>query len=328
MTGERVLVTGAGGFIGSHLVEALVREGCAVRAFVRYNSEGRVGNLELLEPDTREAVEVYYGDLRDREAVHKGMAGVEAVFHLGAVVSVPYSYQHPEETTAVNVGGALNVLTAARDLGVGRVVVTSTSEVYGTARYVPIDEGHPIQPQSPYAASKAGADGLAVSFHRTYGLPVAIVRPFNTYGPRQSARAVVPTIISQALTRPVVELGALHPERDLTFVDDTVAGFFCAWHAGEEAWGAPINLGTGEGVSIGDLARRVIELVGRPVELRSTAERMRPEGSEVLALISDNSRARTLLGWEPTVSLEEGLRRTIDWVRAHLDRFRPERYSI
>ena len=326
--GARVLVTGAGGFIGSHLTEALVCEGCAVRAFVRYNSGGRVGNLELVAPEIRAAVEVYFGDLRDADAVRKSMAGVEAVFHLAAVISVPYSYQHPEETTAVNVGGALNVLTAARDLGVTRVVVTSTSEVYGTAQYTPIDEAHPINPQSPYAGSKAGADNLAASFYRTYGLPVAIVRPFNTYGPRQSERAVVPTIIAQALTRPVVELGALHPRRDLTYVEDTVAGFLCAWRADNRALGQPINLGTGESISIGDLARRIIDLVGRPVELRSTAARLRPEGSEVQALVSDNARARALLGWEPRVSLDEGLQRTVAWLRDHLDRFEPEEYHI
>lgn len=326
--GTRVLVTGAGGFIGSHLVEALVREGCDVRAFVRYNSAGRVGNLDLLAPDVRAAVDVYFGDLRDAEAVRKSLAGVEAAFHLGAVISVPYSYQHPEETTAVNVGGALNVLTAARDLGLARVVVASSSEVYGTAQYTPIDEAHPVNPQSPYAASKAGADNLAMSFHRTYGLPVAIVRPFNTYGPRQSERAVVPTIIGQALTRPVVELGALHPRRDLTYVGDTVAGFLCAWRAESRALGQPINLGTGESIRIGDLAALIIRLVGRPVELRSTEARRRPESSEVLDLCSDHRRARDLLGWQPAVSLEEGLRRTITWARDHLDRFQPERYSV
>ncbi len=324
----RVLVTGAGGFIGSHLVEALVREGCDVRAFVRYNSAGRVGNLELLAPEVRRSVEVYFGDLRDADAVRKSMAGVEAVFHLGAVISVPYSFQHPEETTAVNVGGALNVLAAARDLGVPRVVVTSTSEVYGTAQYTPIDEKHPINPQSPYAAAKASADNLAMSFHRTYGLPVAIVRPFNTYGPRQSERAVIPTIIGQALARPVVELGALHPRRDLTYVADTAAGFLCAWRAGEAALGQPVNLGTGASISIGDLARLIIGLVGRPVELRSTEERKRPEGSEVLELRADNRRARALLGWQPAISLEEGLRLTIEWARSHLDRFQPGRYQI
>ncbi|GAB4434861.1 MAG: SDR family NAD(P)-dependent oxidoreductase [Anaerolineae bacterium] len=324
----RVLVTGAGGFIGSHLVEALVREGCDVRAFVRYNSGGRTGNLELIAPEVRSAVEVYFGDLRDAEAVRRSVAGVEAVFHLGAVISVPYSYQHPEETTVVNVGGALNVLTAARDLDVARVVVTSTSEVYGTAQYTPIDERHPVNPQSPYAASKAGADNLAMSFYRTYGLPVAIVRPFNTYGPRQSERAVIPTIIGQALTRDVVELGALHPRRDLTYVADTAAGFLCAWRAGEDALGAPINLGTGVSVSIGELARRIIDLVGRDVPLRSTDARKRPEGSEVLELRADASRARARIGWAPAVSLEEGLRRTIEWARGHLDRFQPDQYRI
>jgi nucleoside-diphosphate-sugar epimerase len=328
MTGTRVLVTGAGGFIGSHLVEALVQEGCTVRAFLFDNAEGQPETLELVPPAVRSAVEAHLGDLRDADAVRAGMAGVEAVFHLGAVVSAPYSFQHPEETIAVNMGGTLNVLAAARDQGAARVVYVSTCAVYGTPRYTPIDERHPLQPQSPYAATKAGAEGLAMSFHRAYGLPVAIVRPFNTYGPRQSARAVLPTIISQALTRPVVELGALHPRRDLTFVGDTVAGLCCAWRAGADVMGRPINLGTGESISIGDLARRVIDLVGRPVELRSTSERMRPEEREAPALVADNGLAGALLGWTPRVSLDAGLRHTIEWVRANLDRFHPERYNI
>ncbi len=322
----QVLVTGAAGFIGSHLVEALVRQGARVRAFVRYNSAHRTGNLELLPPDVRAEVEVYLGDLRDADAVVRAMRGVERVYHLGAVITIPYSYQHPREVLDVNVGGTLNVLIAARDLGVEGIAIASTSEVYGTAQTEPISEQHPLHPQSPYAASKAAADALAISFHAAYGLPVRIVRPFNTFGPRQSARAVIPTIISQALARDEVRLGALHPTRDLTYVTDTVRGFLLAM-ASSEAIGRPVNLGTGRSITIGDLARLVIRLIGREVPLVSEAARVRPETSEVLRLRSDNRLARELIGWEPQVSLEEGLQRTIAWMRDHLHLFDPGRYA-
>lgn len=322
----QVLVTGAAGFIGSHLVEALVRQGARVRAFVRYNAGHRIGNLELLPPDVRAEVEVYFGDLRDADAVTQAMRGMAQVYHLGAVITIPYSYQHPREVLAVNVGGTLNVLIAARDLAVEGIAIASTSEVYGTAQVEPIDEQHPLHPQSPYAASKAAADALAVSFHAAYGLPVRIVRPFNTFGPRQSARAVVPTIISQALTRDEVRLGALHPTRDLTYVTDTVRGFLLAMGSAE-AIGRPLNLGTGHSITIGDLARLIIRLAGRDVPLITEAARVRPETSEVLRLRSDNRLAREVIGWEPQVSLEEGLQRTIAWVRDHLHLFDPGRYA-
>ncbi|GAB4413268.1 MAG: SDR family NAD(P)-dependent oxidoreductase [Anaerolineae bacterium] len=321
-----VLVTGAAGFIGSHLVEALVRQGARVRAFVRYNSGHRTGNLELLPPEVRAEVEVYFGDLRDADAVTQAMRGVEQVYHLGAVITIPYSYQHPREVLDVNVGGTLNVLLAARDLGIAGIAIASTSEVYGTAQVEPISEQHPLHPQSPYAASKVAADALAVSFHAAYGLPVRIVRPFNTFGPRQSARAVIPTIISQALACDEVRLGALHPTRDLTYVSDTVRGFLLAMESAA-AIGRPVNLGTGRSITIGDLARLAIRLVGRDVPLISEAARVRPETSEVLRLRSDNRLARELIGWEPQVSLEEGLQRTIAWMRDHLHLFDPGRYA-
>ncbi len=327
MTAQRALVTGAAGFIGSHLVEMLVRQGTHVRAFVRYNSAQRAGNLELLPPDVRAEVEQYAGDLRDADAVLEAARGMDQIYHLGAVITIPYSYRHPREVVAVNVLGTLNVLIAARDLGTPQVMVTSTSEVYGTAQTEPIDERHPINPQSPYAASKAAQDALALSFHAAYGLPVRIVRPFNTYGPRQSARAVIPTIISQALTRDQVRLGALHPTRDLTYVTDTVRGILLAMEH-DEAIGRPLNLGTGQSITIGELAQRAIHLTGRDVPVVTDAERIRPETSEVLRLRSDNRLARKLIGWEPQVSLDEGLRLTIEWVRAHLDRFDPDRYAI
>jgi dTDP-glucose 4,6-dehydratase len=321
----RVLVTGASGFIGSHLVEALVGEGCTVRV---NHPAGEHGNLALLSPEVHGALEVCPGDVRDPEAMRACASGVDAIFHLGAITSVPYANQHPQEAIDINVGGTLNVLLAARQFEAARVVVVSTCGVYGALRYSPVDELHPARPQSPYAASKLGAEALATSFYHTYGLPVAVVRPFNTYGPCQSQRAVVPTIISQALARPVVELGALHPRRDLTYVSDTVAGLLAAWRAGDEALGAPVNLGTGQSISIGELAQRVIDLTGRPVEVRSTAERTRPAGSEPPALAADNALALERLKWKPLVSLDEGLRRTIDWVRDHMDRFAPDEYRV
>ena len=326
MAGKHALVTGAAGFIGSHLVEMLVREGTQVRAFVRYNSGRRTGTLDLLPTEVRQNVEVYYGDLRDREAVQQAAQGVDQIYHLGAVITIPYSYQHPREVVDVNVTGTLNVLLAARDLGTPQVMLTSTSEVYGTAQYEPIDERHPLHPQSPYAASKVAQDALAVSFHAAYDLPVRIVRPFNTFGPRQSARAVIPTIISQALTRDEVRLGALHPTRDLTYVTDTCRGFLLAAES-EAAIGRPVNLGTGRSITIGELAELAIRLVGRDVTLTTDAQRIRPEKSEVTRLRSDNRLAKELIGWEPQVSLEEGLQRTIDWVRDHLHLFDPERYA-
>jgi NAD dependent epimerase/dehydratase len=325
--GRSVLVTGAGGFIGSHLVERLACEGARVRALVRYNSRNDTGLLSLLPRERLDAVEVVAGDLRDADAVRGAMAGVEVAFHLGALIAIPYSYLHPREVVETNVLGTLNVLMAARDLGTARVVHTSSSEVYGTARYVPIDEAHPLQGQSPYSASKIGADKLAESFSRSFGVPVATIRPFNTYGPRQSARAVIPTIIAQALASDRVRLGALDPVRDFTFVEDTVDGFQrMGWQEG--ILGQEINVGSGDCISIGDLAARILTLVGRDLPVVCESQRMRPQNSEVMRLHADGDRARRLLGWEPQVPLEEGLRRTIAWVSGHLDRYRPDRYEV
>jgi NAD dependent epimerase/dehydratase len=325
--GKTALVTGAGGFIGSHLAERLVREGARVRAFVRYNSRQDIGLLSLLPGEALAAVEVIAGDLRDAEAVRAAMRGVEVVFHLGALIAIPYSYLHPREVVETNVLGTLNVLMAARDLGTARVVHTSTSEVYGTARYVPIDEAHPLQGQSPYSASKIGADKIVESFYRSFGLPVATLRPFNTYGPRQSARAVIPTIITQALAADQIRLGALDPLRDFTFVADTVEAFLLmGWVP--EAVGQEINAGAGDCISIGDLASKILALVGRDLPIVCEDQRLRPPDSEVMRLHAGTARARQVLGWEPRVSLDEGLQRTIDWVRDHLALYRPGVYEV
>ena len=321
------LVTGAGGFIGSHLVEALVAQGAQVRAFVRYNSRGDPGLLRLLPPEIFSRIEVIAGDLRDPQAVRLAVEGCQAVFHLGALISIPYSYLHPLEVAEANFMGTLNVLTACRDLGVERLIHTSTSEVYGTARQVPISEEHPLQGQSPYSASKIGADKMVESFYCTYNLPVVTMRPFNTYGPRQSARAVIPTIITQALTRSTIRLGSLDTTRDFTFVDDTVAGFILA--AGTaRVEGRVYNLGVGEEIRIGDLARMVIRKIGRPVKIVVDPERLRPEKSEILRLISDNRLAREQLGWQPGVPLDQGLDRTIDWISRNIERYQPDKYQF
>lgn len=322
---RRVLVTGAAGFIGSHLVERLAREGADVRAFVRYNSRGSCGFLD--ESDCREDVEVRVGDVRDADSVRAAMEGVEVVFHLAALIGIPYSYLAPSSYVQTNVEGTLNVLQAARTLSIGRVVQTSTSEVYGTALRVPIQEDHPLQGQSPYSASKIGADKLAESYWTSFELPVVVLRPFNTYGPRQSARAVIPTVISQCLWGERVELGATHPTRDFTFVDDTVAGFLCAGSA-QGVEGQTIQLGTGTEISVLELAERIVQLVGREVAVVAAEDRMRPARSEVERLLSDNGRARELLGWAPEVDLDEGLRRTIAWIRERRDHFRVTEYQV
>jgi NAD dependent epimerase/dehydratase len=322
-----VLVTGGGGFIGSHLVEELAKRRARVRAFVRYNSRGTRGFLDDLAPQVAEQVEVVAGDLRDANAVASAVEGMATVFHLGALIAIPYSYLHPREVVETNVLGTLNVLAAARQHGVQRVVHTSTSEVYGTAQYVPIDEKHPMVGQSPYSASKIAADQLAESFHRSYELPVVTVRPFNTYGPRQSARAVIPSIIVQAITQDRIFLGATHPTRDLLFVKDTVRGFL-ALAACDAAVGQVVNLGSGREVSVRELSETIIRLVGRRVEIVFDATRLRPERSEVERLVADHSRARELAGWEPTVNLEEGLRATIDWISSHAALYRPREYAV
>jgi NAD dependent epimerase/dehydratase len=325
-TGKRVLVTGAGGFIGSHLVERLVELGANTRALVRYTSSGTWGWLD--DSPCKADVEVIAGDLRDSHGMRRTMAGVDRVFHLGALIAIPYSYDAPESYVQTNIEGTLNVLQCAREANVERVIHTSTSEVYGTAQYVPIDEKHPLVGQSPYSATKIAADKLAESFHLSFGTPVVTVRPFNTYGPRQSARAVIPTIITQCLTGDTVRLGNLAPTRDLTFVSDTVEGFVCAAEAGQAALGKTVNLGAGSDISIGDLALKIASLTGKAVSVQSDDRRMRPGGSEVERLLSDNRLARELIGWTPQVTLDAGLRLTIEWVGRNLSRFRPGTYQL
>lgn len=313
---KQVLVTGAGGFIASHLVERLVSEGAKVRAFVRYNSRGDAGLLRLLPLETFSQLDVVAGDLRDADAVRAAMQGVDTVFHLGALIAIPYSYLHPREVIETNVMGTFNVLMAARELGTSRVVHTSTSEVYGTAQYAPIDEKHPLQGQSPYSASKIGADKIVESFYRSFNVPVVTIRPFNTYGPRQSARAVIPTIISQALTREEVRLGSLDPSRDFTFVSDTVDGFMRGAQA-EGVFGEEINLGNNATITIGELCEMIFSILGKSPKIVTDGQRIRPEKSEVLKLQAAYDKARELLGWQPHTNLDAGLRKTIDWVSAH-----------
>lgn len=323
--GKRVLVTGAGGFIGSHLVERLVELGATTRALVHYRSNGSWGWLDHCP--CNDAVEVMAGDVCDRESVTQAMQGMEIVFHLAALIAIPYSYQTPASSVSANVIGTLNVLQAAKEQGVERLLHTSTSEVYGTARSVPIDEEHPLQAQSPYAATKIAADKLVESFGLSFGLPVVTVRPFNTFGPRQSARAIVPTIITQCLTDAKVRLGHLTPTRDLNYVSDTVEGFVRAAMA-SQAVGRTINLGSGREIAMGELARLIAELSERPVQIEQDVRRMRPQESEVERLAADNRLAKELLGWQPTMSLEEGLRLTITWMREHLDGYRPDVYVV
>ena len=324
---KKVLVTGAGGFIGSHLVERLVEAGASVRAFVHYNSRADPGLLRMAVPENLSRIEFVGGDLRDADAIRAAVKGCQFVFHLGALISIPYSYLHPAEVVESNFMGTLNVLMACRDFEVERLVHTSTSEVYGTALKPMIDESHPLQGQSPYSASKIGADKLAESFHCTYDLPVVTVRPFNTYGPRQSARAVIPTIITQAIAGSTIRLGSLDTIRDFTYVDDTVNGFLCAAMAGNVE-GCTFNLGTGEAVSIGDLSAKIIQKVGTHVKVKADAARLRPRKSEVKRLLSDNSLAREKLGWNPVVSLDDGLDKTIFWIKENLNHYRVGIYEL
>ena len=324
---DKILVTGAGGFIGSHLVEELLRRRQRVRALVRYTSSGTIGCLQQLPPSLLANVEVVHGDIRDMRAVRQAATGCRRIYHLAALIGIPYSYVAPDSYLAVNIQGTLNILEAAREREVERVVVTSTSEVYGTAVYTPIDESHPLQAQSPYSASKIGADHLALSYHRSFGLPVTVVRPFNTYGPRQSTRAVIPTIITQALASSAVQLGSLSPVRDLVFVRDTVAGFIAVADAAS-CVGRATNLATGVGVSIGELAERIVKLTGRNVPIRESSERVRPENSEVFKLLGSARVASELAGWQAATSLEEGLRQTIEWVRTNLQSFKIGEYSV
>ncbi len=324
---KKVLVTGAAGFIGSHLVERLVRDGNQVRAFVRYNGRDDRGHLDSIDASILSEIEVCRGDLKDPEAVRRAVIDREWVLHLGASIAIPYSYQNPTDVMQVNVLGTQHVLEAARQAEhLERVVLTSTSEVYGTARTVPIDESHPIQPQSPYAASKVAADAIGLSYYRSFDLPVSILRPFNTFGPRQSARAIIPTIISQALADSVIRLGSLDPRRDLTYVADTVSGFLAI--AGcPEAVGQVVNIGRGHDLTIGALAELIASRLGRQIQIEQDPQRIRPSKSEVGRLLADTTFAQSLWGWEPTYSLEAGLDETIAWVEANSGLFRVGEYT-
>jgi len=324
LKGRRVLVTGAGGFIGSHLVELLLEAGCDVRAFVHYNALGKRGWLDEIE--AAKSLDVHAGDIADPGSVRTAAEGREIIFHLAALIGIPYSYVAPNSYVRTNIDGTLNVLNAARETG-ARVVHTSTSEVYGTAREVPISESHPLQGQSPYSASKIGADKLAESYHLSFELPVVTVRPFNTFGPRQSARAVIPTIISQCLAgKSEIKLGSLSPTRDMNYVSNTAEGFALAGLS-EDAVGHTINLGSGREISIGDLAALIAELCGVEVEITTDEQRIRPEGSEVNRLLADSRLAKELLGWTPRRSLEEGLTETIRWMRDAMEHYRPDEYT-
>ena len=325
LSGMKVLVTGAAGFIGSRLVQRLVESGAQVSVFIRYTSRPEFGNLTFLSPEVFHQIEIIRGDLEDHAAVDKAINDVDFVFHMGALISIPYSYVHPVETIRTNVLGTLNVLEACRQRKV-KLIHTSTSEVYGSALRIPIDEGHPLQAQSPYSASKIGADKLVESYYRSFDVQSVTVRPFNTYGPGQSNRAVIPTIITQALTSRQIYLGNLAARRDFTYLDDTVEGFIKA--ASVSKWdGQVYNLGTGYDVTIADVAQKIFDHLQIQPEIIIDQERMRPEKSEVLHLVSDNTKARQELGWEPRVKLGEGLATTIEWVKDHLDRYIPDEYG-
>lgn len=331
---KKILVTGADGFIGSHLTEELVRSGCDVRAFVYYNSFNSWGWLDSLAPELLASLDVFSGDIRDPHGVKQAMAGCDIVLHLAALIAIPYSYHSPDTYVDTNIKGTLNVLQAARELGVAKVVHTSTSEVYGTARFVPITEEHPLQGQSPYSASKIGADQLALSFYHSFETPVAIIRPFNTYGPRQSARAFVPAVITQiASGTRTIKLGALHPTRDLNYVADTVAGFMAVAQC-DAAVGEVINIGSNYEISMGDTARMIADIMGADIAIVTDQERLRPEKSEVERLWADTAKARRLLKHEQSYAGLEGLRRglarTIEWfsLPENLKLYKPHIYNI
>ena len=325
---NRVLVTGADGFIGSHLTEELVKSGEKVTAFCLYNSFGTLGWIDTLPKEIRSEIEIFTGDVRDPSGVRTAMRGQQRVFHLAALIAIPFSYHSPDSYVDTNIKGTLNVLNAARELGTERVMVTSTSEVYGTAQYVPIDEKHPFQGQSPYSATKIGADRLAESFYRSFDLPVTIVRPFNTYGPRQSGRAVIPTIISQLLAgQQEIHLGKLSPTRDFNFVKDTAHGFMAIANC-PAAIGQELNIATGEEHSIGDLANELIAQINPNAKIVCEEERLRPEKSEVNRLLGDSTKMRALTGWKPEYTFEQGLAETVAWIRDNLDTYKVGQYIL
>lgn len=325
---EKILVTGADGFIGSHLTEELVKQGFDVKAFSLYNSFNTWGWLDTLPQDIMENAEVFTGDVRDPNGVREAMKGTDAVFHLAALIAIPFSYHSPDAYVDTNIKGTLNVLQAAKQLDLDKVLITSTSEVYGTAQYVPIDESHPYQGQSPYSATKIGADRLAESFYRSFGLPVAIVRPFNTYGPRQSARAVIPTIITQLLAgKEEIRLGSLTPTRDFNFVKDTAQGFIEIYRS-DKTVGEEINIATQNEISIGELAEELIRQINPQAKIVCDEERLRPEKSEVNRLLGSNEKIKMLTDWEPRFTFEEGLAQTIDFFRDNLEKYKVDIYNI
>jgi len=330
LAGQRFLVTGADGFIGSHLVEALLAARATVKAFVFYNSFNSWGWLDTLDRELLKQIEVFAGDIRDPNGVSEAMQGCDSVFHLAALIGIPFSYHSPDSYVDTNVKGTLNVLQAARRLGTKKLIVTSTSEVYGTAQYVPIDEKHPYQGQSPYSATKIAADRLAESFHRSFELPVVILRPFNTYGPRQSARAVIPNVIVQLLSgHSSISLGNLTPARDLSYVKDTVAGFLAVMES-EKTVGEEINLAMGTEIAIGDLAQEIIARINPKAKVERNDERLRPEKSEVERLVGSNKKLRELTNWSPSYSLKDGLEETIAWFRepSNLARYKADIYNV
>lgn len=325
---NKVLVTGADGFIGSHLVEKLIEEGHKVKAFAYYNSFNSWGWLDSLPKEILKEIEVFTGDIRDPNGVREAMKGMDEVHHLAALIAIPFSYHSPDSYVDTNIKGTLNVLQAARDLGTKRILVTSTSEVYGTAQYVPIDEKHPFQGQSPYSATKIGADRIAESFYRSFDMPITIVRPFNTYGPRQSARAVIPTIISQLLAgKEEIKLGALSPTRDFNYVKDTAKGFIEIAKA-QNTIGEEINIATQQEISIGQLAEEMIKQINPKAKIICEEERLRPEKSEVNRLLGSNEKIKSMTNWKPSYSLEEGLAETIEWIKDNLDKYKIDIYNV
>jgi NAD dependent epimerase/dehydratase len=324
---KKVLVTGAGGFIGSHLVEALVDQGAYVTAFVHYNAQNNWGWLDDMDSPNPENINIIAGDITDFNFVKKAVEEQQIIFHLAALIGIPYSYIAPESYINTNVKGTLNIMQACREAGIERVVHTSTSEVYGTAQYTPIDEQHPLQGQSPYSASKIGADKIAESYYCSFGLPIVTIRPFNTFGPRQSTRAVIPTIITQALNSNKVNLGSLEPVRDLTFVSDTVRGFLMLAES-SNVIGKIISTGTGRGISIGELAEMIIKIANPNAKIVLNENRVRPEKSEVMKLVCDNSLIQKLTGWQPKYTLEEGLKLTIEWMKDHKKCYKTGLYTV
>lgn len=324
---QKILVTGASGFIGSHLTEALVKHGHRVSVFVQYNSNSDRGWIDTFPKEIQDSITVFWGDLKDAESVRRAVKSHDVVFHLAALIAVPYSFVNPSDVIHTNAIGTMNVLDACREYGVKKIVHTSTSETYGTAITVPIAETHPSQAQSPYAASKIAADKIAESYHLAFGLPVATLRPFNTYGPRQSARAIIPTIISQALTQPTISLGSLEPTRDLLFVLDTVHGFIKCAEA-DATVGEVTNIGTGAEVSMGELAKKILGILTMEKEIVTDPSRIRPGKSEVERLLCDNRKANELMSWTPTYSLDDGLKITVEWMQKNIERYKPTMYNI